>query len=164
MREYPYNCTQYTTVEFRIIIDLKIGSDLNIVVCFGFFFKDGNKAHLKSTKQVQKPVCIGKEIQRGSQQNSFTGTNFFYPFKILHKGFQNSGLLTAPIVKPGARSSLNPMKGMWTAAFPEQCTDGDLTGLSHRKTDRCQGSLQLRCAFAGFYLLRANSKLPNQEQ
>lgn len=94
-------------------------------------FKDGNKAHLKSTKQVQKPVCAGKEIRRGSQQKSFTSTNFFYPFKILRKGFQNSGLLTAPTVTPQARSSLNPIKRIWTAAFLEEGTDGGLTGLSH---------------------------------
>lgn len=35
-------------VEFTMIIDLKIGSDLNIVVCV--FFKGENKAHLKLNK------------------------------------------------------------------------------------------------------------------
>lgn len=84
-------------VEFRIIIYLKTGSDLNVV-----FKKNANETHFKSTKQMQKIFC-----ERVSQQNSFASANFFHAFKILIEGFQNSDLLKtlhkAPIVKPQAR-------------------------------------------------------------
>lgn len=86
-------------VEFRIIIYLKIGLDLNIVLK-----KNGNEAHIKSSKQMQKLVCMGKGV---SQQNSFASASFFQAFRILNEGFQNSNLLKtlnkAPIVKTQAR-------------------------------------------------------------
>lgn len=44
-------------VEFRIIIYLKTGSDLNVV-----FKKNANETHFKSTKQTQKLVCMGKGV------------------------------------------------------------------------------------------------------
>lgn len=88
-------------VEFRTIIYLKISLDLNIVLK-----KNGNEAHSKSTKQMQKLVCMGKG-EGVPQQNSFASTSFFHAFRILNEGFQNSNLLKtlnkAPIVKTQAR-------------------------------------------------------------
>lgn len=77
-------------VEYRITMDLRIDSDIDIVI---FFKKVGNEGHFKSTKQVQKPVWIEKETQGVSQQNSFASANFFYAFKSSNEGFQNSDLL-----------------------------------------------------------------------
>lgn len=78
-------------VEYRITMDLRIDSDIDIVI---FFKKVGNEGHFKSTTQVQKPEKeIEKETQGVSQQNSFASANFFYAFKSSDEGFQNSDLL-----------------------------------------------------------------------